>query len=232
MFCATVRDICMAHRVSKGTFCRRACSVFWDTSHECSSTRPDVFWLPSVCRHRWMSETWVRFPSIAKDILRQASRPTRNKSHLPLYIGHRVFFFCESKWSGREACYWFPPSKRIQNAWSLYNKSYSWWPKHRDNLIFQLATVRSREGPQFHCACLVQYSSATFWDTPSPADLLYKPQNVSTEDHHQEVQLNNTKQSHLDTQMITSVLMVGGRNILRSGKQVSFRQYTATLVVF
>jgi hypothetical protein len=36
-------------------------------------------------------------------------------------------------------------------------------------------------------------------NTSSPADLSLKLQNVSTEDHRQDVQFNNTRQTFLDT---------------------------------
>jgi len=90
----------MTHHVSKGTFCWPACSVFWDTSHVCSSTRPDVFWLPSVCRHGWMSEICVRFPSVAKDILRQASGTARRSTASPIMYGAPGVYYCESNGRG------------------------------------------------------------------------------------------------------------------------------------
>jgi hypothetical protein len=86
----------MTHHVSKGTFCWHACSVYWDTSHECSSTRPDVFRLPFVCRHGWMSETWVRFPSIAEDFLRQTSGPDRRPTASPIIYLAPGVPFCDS----------------------------------------------------------------------------------------------------------------------------------------
>lgn len=90
----------MTHQVFKGAFCWPACYVYWDTSHECSNTRPDAFWLPSVCRHGRMSENCIRFPSISKDIFRQASRHARRQIAPPIMCWTLGVPFYESNGQG------------------------------------------------------------------------------------------------------------------------------------
>jgi hypothetical protein len=176
----------MTHHVSKGTFCWPACSVYWDTSHECSNTRPHAFWLSSDCRHGSISENCVRFPSITKDILRQASGHSRRQIAPPIKYWTPGVPYCESNGQGVKLVTGFhlvhrPRMHGVIPPSFIY--AYRWWRKHSDKVTFQLASVTAKKVPSFTVPVLfstaVQHSETHPVEVQSaPKDGVFSPNTV------------------------------------------------------